>query len=145
MSLEDDVLRFDPAAYAIAQARVTAAPIELTEPDFDQLAIVSTRLEDEAREAKRLAQLALVQPVPDTAIRTKSVAPAPPESMDEWVKKHGKKTVTGAVLMGVVDVLMECLKQNKVRVDNLEQRNQELSMRVLELEARNAAHEAVTP
>ena len=141
---EDDCLRFDPDVYAIAQARVKNAPIELTEPELDQLAIVSKTLEALARERKRLAQLALVQPATDPTLTTKraaleSSASVEAETTDEWLQKNGRKSVTGHVLMEAVDVLMDVLKAHKTRADKLEQANKELSSRVLELEAKDAA------
>lgn len=131
--LESNAMRFDPKAYALAQERMKSAPIELTEQDFDQLAIVSKRLETDALEAKRLAQLALVQPAP--AIVTKSAAP---ETIDEWVRKHGTKPITGAMLVEVFNVLTKGILAQKSRADTLEQANKDLQARVLELEAQRA-------
>jgi hypothetical protein len=96
MSL-DDALRFDQAAYAVAQQRAQNAPLDLTEDDFDQLAVISTRAEADAREALRQAQLALVaaRAEPAHVLQTKSAEPtAPAETPDAFLRRLSIPDVT---------------------------------------------------
>jgi hypothetical protein len=144
MSLENDVLRFDKAVFERAHVRMKTAPLELTEADFDQLGIVSPGLQTEAYEARRLAQLALVPPVPDPPLVTKAADLGPaPDDVAEFLKTHGSEAVTWTGLDEVVNILIEMSKGLKGRIDTLEQTNTALQSRVLELEAQAAARSAV--
>jgi hypothetical protein len=143
MSLEVDAMRFDPAAYAVAQQRVKSAPLELTESDYAQLAIVSPALEREAIEAVRQAQLAIVR---KSAQATKTPS-----------HKPVTYAVLGKALEEVIKIVAKAIKplqqSNKelcARVvpleqsnKELEQSNKELAARVLELEAAAAARSKV--
>ena len=58
-------------------ARVKSAPLDLTEHDFDQLAIVSPGIEARAREAQKQAQLAVVAAhTVKPTLQTKAAPPA---------------------------------------------------------------------
>jgi hypothetical protein len=147
MSLEDNAMRFNAAAYALAQQRAKSAPLELTEHDFDQLATISTRQETEAREAQKQAQLAIVQAnaAKSAPLQTKA-APAAPETMEEFLARYGTKHVSYQTLYEATGALLEKWaemnernKERNRRLDALEQSNAELSARILELEAQRAA------
>jgi hypothetical protein len=135
MSLEDDARRFDPAAYAVAQQRVKSAPLDLTAADFEQLGIVSTRLETEAFEALRHAQLAVVQ-ANKSSVRTLADADL---TWDQFVAKHATMPMTLKNVEAVVAPL-------RTMWDDMNEKNKErntkiaaLEARVLELEASAAA------
>lgn len=140
-----DTLRFDRATYEEACGLVESAPLSLTECHFDQLAIVSPRLEVQAREAVRHAQLALVaaRSVPTTPpVQTKSIAPAPTPDAGTWenyVKRNGHVKVTVKMLAAVWDVVTSSQHAMNAKNVALEQRNQALEERVLQLEAADAA------
>ena len=119
----DDVLRFDQAAFALAQARMKSMPIELTESDLDQLAIVSPRLEADAREARKQAQLALVRPTP--ALVTKSVTPT---AKRRALTTQDYPEIADAIVAGI----KRALEQPKAEIESLKNR-------ILELEAQAAA------
>jgi hypothetical protein len=117
---EDAILRFDKATYDAACELVKAAPLSLTEFHFDQLAIVSPRLETDAREAVRQAQLAIVRANQTPAPVTKSAEPVKaPETLEEFVQRYGKKPVTWAALMKVLNetdaIIIKEMKTLRVR------------------------------
>jgi hypothetical protein len=129
----DDILKFNRSAYELAQARMKSCALELTEEDVYHLSTVSSRLEEEARELRRQAQLAVVRPAPaPAALATKAEAP---DTIDEFLQRHGKKTVT---YVGLSKVLGEI-------TDGLGKAIKALQSRVLELEAQQAAAHPVEP
>lgn len=129
MSLEDDAACFNPDAYALAQRRVTRAPLELTEADFAQLASVSPQLETDARDAQQSAQLALVNARTSAPLHTKA-APATPTT---------RTTLTQAdvdlIAEGIGTELFPIFQNHKAKLATLEQRITEQDARILELEA----------
>jgi hypothetical protein len=124
MSLEHDAMRFDASRYAVAQARVKSAPLDLTEADFDQLAIVSKGLETEGREALRHAQLALVQTHRPVTTKVKTY-------------KFTDQTLE-VIATAVANLVKEALAKPKAEIEALK-------TRVLELEADKAARENHVP
>jgi hypothetical protein len=112
-------MRFDPAAYARAQQRVNSAPLEMTEHDFDQLALVSGVLEADARAALREAQLAIVRANQAPPIATKSAPPAAPDTIETWLQRHGKKSVTWSGLMGLLDTSQRWIPLSRLRAHGL--------------------------
>jgi hypothetical protein len=120
MSLED-ALRFDKAACDIALVRMKSSPIDLTEQDFDQLAIVSSRLADDAYEARRLAQLAIVE-----QHKAQTSTPIGDLPMEELA------TV-------VVDTIKRAIEPLQHDIQALRDEHADLKGRVLELEASRAA------
>jgi hypothetical protein len=125
---------YEKKAFELAHARMRLAPIELTESDLDQLATVDPVLETKGREAKRQAQLAIVQQHTPT-LQAKSVKAAP-ETLEEFVERYGTKTVTWA---GLSKVLTETDGVFVKAITALKQRYETLEARVLELEASAAA------
>jgi hypothetical protein len=131
-----------------ARAKMASAPLTLTDHDFVVLHNYGDEGEDaRAYEARRQAQLAIVaqhtQPM-----ETKSAKAL--DHKDALLRKHGHKPVTWKHLTTVMDTrddaLVTFLKDMNAknvgrnqRLDALEQRCEALSMRVLELEARDAA------
>ena len=117
-----------------ARMKITTAPLTLTDHDF--VTLHNYGGEGEARaawQAKQAAYMATAQPTPaPAALKTKAAAP---ETMEEWLQRHGTKSVTGAMLVATANEFIEVLKAQKQRVDTLEQANKDLQSRVLELEA----------
>lgn len=152
------------AEFERARAKITTAPLTLTDHDF----VVLHNHGDEgaaakAYEARRAAQLALVTKSAETeksAAADFSSAPAAVPSQkgsavsfssdeltwEQQVAKHGHKTMTFAAVAGMIDVVFDVLKNQKAKIDTLkaaldtlQQQNKALSDRVLELEAQRAA------
>lgn len=137
--LEQQAMRFDKAVYDVACELAKSAPLDLNAWHFEQLAIISPVAEMRAREAQRLAQLAIVQSVTQKStppLRTKSTpAVKAPDTYEEFIQRYGKKHVTYKALHEATDVLIEALKALKTE-------NKALAARLLELEAQVAVQHA---
>ena len=117
---DDRALRFDPAVYRVALARMECAPLELTPSDLDQIAIISTHLHAVALDAQHKAQLALP---PKTAARPAGTTP----------RERERELIADGVVALLKDVL-------KVRDEQIAA----LHDRVLQLEAVVASLQGVT-
>jgi hypothetical protein len=137
--MNGDVTPYRKDACERALERLRTAPIDLDEADLDQLEIVG--LARDGREARRQAQLAIVQATADKMsdhtdrLQTKGAALAAPENDEEFLQRCGKKTVTYKALFEAIDLVLEILKPLKIRIETLEQTNKDLQTRILELEA----------
>jgi hypothetical protein len=127
---EHDVRRFDHAACVLAYARMKTEALALTESDFDQLAIVSPRLEADAREALTQAQLAIVR-----AHALKSTAQTPKSRLT-----RADLQLLADGLLPVLRTFVEKLKTLETSNANLEERCVALELRLLELESRTVTY-----
>jgi hypothetical protein len=148
----DAALRFDQAIYEEACGLASSSPLDLNEAHFDQLAIISKHSAARAREARRQAQLDIVTKAATApAPRTSPAAPAPPETMEAFLQKHGKEPATYRALYDAAAALLEISKALKTKWDEMNERNKErnarldaLEARLLELEATAAAQKVET-
>jgi hypothetical protein len=124
---------YNKAAFELAHARMRLAPIELTEPDLEQLGTVDPLLETKGREALRQAQLSIVYkhtPV----LQTKDASTVDRSQLPVTRKFLHKNFEAFADQFG--DALLAILKKNVVP---LKEQIAELKARVLEFEASAAA------
>jgi hypothetical protein len=146
--MNEDALRFNADAYAVAHERMKSAPLDLTDRDFEQLEIVSHAMATEAHRAKGLAILAAAQqPAPDAPKRGQQLrAYFDTTSDDETIAEHCARAPIsatplayfGKLLAFATDMNAKNIERN-TRLDALEQRIKEQDARILELEAQAAA------
>jgi hypothetical protein len=107
------VLQFDNAACELALSRKSSDPLQLTEADFGQLAIMSKHLAEEARDAQRGAQLGLVSDPASAGVLRKQVESERPEEWDNLVRKHGTVTVRflAHIIHEQMDIWVELTKE----------------------------------
>jgi hypothetical protein len=150
--------------YERASAKITAAPLELTDHDFVTLTNFGSKGEaSRAWEARRLAQLALVRASGGSYASTTPAAPldtktaADPQTdgdraWDAFVKSHGAKPVIWPAFGDAVNQIFDCLKSHKrhaakmaadvtSRFENVEARMSALELAHEHLAARLAALE----
>lgn len=122
------VLRFDTEIYEAARVLAQASPLDLHAWHFEQLALVSPRIEAAARAAQELAMQTKAAPVVTA-----------PETLEAFLQKHGQEPATYEALHVVFNELLANMKTMNAR--NIERNTKiaALEARVLELEAAHAA------
>lgn len=115
----------DKGALAVALHRKDHMPLELTERDFDQLAIVAPDLETEAREAQRQAQLAIVA-------QHRATTADDDEGLVPFLRKYGKAPIRSELLADILDGLIQGLQQRDAKIAGLEHEVASLKARPLQ-------------
>jgi hypothetical protein len=137
-------LRFDKDVYDAACVLAQSAPLDLNEFHFEQLAIVSPRLEADAREKVRTAQLAIVR-ANQAAAQTKAAESAAPDDTDDgltwkqFVAKYANEPMTLGTVVAIIAPLEKAWKDMNARNEQRNVKIAALEARVLELEAQAAA------